>query len=127
MKEGGTVASRREPRCHYTRSPPFRCGHPVSAQNPQRDTNGQPPLLAPGQGRLTEQQAEWRVAGREGEEEVQQADAGVSDEAVVIGSPLLTAQLLQPPLFSCTTGAVHQGAQKRLRREAGGELLCGQG
>lgn len=94
---------------------------------PQRDTNGHSPSLAPGQGRLTEQQAEWRVAGREGEEEVQQAGAGVADEEVVIGGPLFTAQLLQPPLFSSVAGAVHQGAQKRLRREDGHELFCGQG
>lgn len=65
------------------------------------------------------------MAGREGEEQVQQADAGVADEAAVVSRPLSTAQLLQSPLLGGTAAPVGQGAQKCLRREAGYELLCG--
>lgn len=67
---------------------------------------------------MLQQEAERRLAGREGEQEVQQADAGISDKAVVISGSLFTAQLLQPPLFSGTAGVLRKGPQKGLRKEA---------
>lgn len=57
IKEGGTVASRREPRCHYSRLPPFRCGH--------SETRTASLLHGAGAG-MTHRAAGWVEGGRTG-------------------------------------------------------------
>ena len=63
---------------------------------------------------MLEQEAERRLAGREGQEEVEQAGPGVSDQAVVVGCPLAAAQLLQPPPLGAVAAVLGQGSQEGL-------------
>lgn len=62
----------------------------------------------------TYEEAEGGRAGREGHEELQDAEAGVPQVGVVVGGALLAAQLLESPPLPAVGRVLHQRPQKRL-------------
>lgn len=68
-------------------------------------------------GILTYEEAEWRRAGWEGCEKLQNAEAWVSHIQVVICGALFTAELLQSPPLHTVPCMLHQRSQKCLPGE----------
>lgn len=66
---------------------------------------------------LTYEEAERGRAGREGGEELQNAEARVSYVQVVVGSALFAAELLQSPPLRSICCVLHQRSQKSLETQ----------